>query len=177
MKKFLSKFGFLIVTLAVFIAVLVMDRDSGISAIGNTFLSIKEMAFVLPPIFILIGLLDMWVPRETMARYMGEGSGVRGAVISFMIGAAAAGPLYAAFPIAGIFMKKDVSFFNILVFIGGWSTTKIPMFLFEITSLGAVFAVTRLLLNIPIILCVAWVISKILKPEEKREIYQKNYSV
>ena len=54
-----------------------------------------------------------------------------------------------AFPIAAVFMKKGVSFSNILIFIGAWSTTKIPMFLYESSALGMRFATARLLINIP----------------------------
>ncbi|MDP3011899.1 MAG: hypothetical protein Q8N27_04205 [Candidatus Hydromicrobium sp.] len=32
--------------------------------------SSKEMLFVLPPIFILIGLLDVWVDKENMIKLM-----------------------------------------------------------------------------------------------------------
>ena len=44
--------------------------------------NLLEMASVLPPIFILLGLLDVWVERETMVRYMGEGSGLKGAALT-----------------------------------------------------------------------------------------------
>jgi hypothetical protein len=57
-------------------------------------------------------------------------------VLAILIGSAAAGPLYGAFPVAAVFMKKGVKFSNILIFIGAWSTTKIPMILFEVSSLG-----------------------------------------
>jgi uncharacterized membrane protein YraQ (UPF0718 family) len=55
-------------------------------ALNITAYSLKEMILVLPPIFVLLGLLDIWVPRETMVKYMGEGSGVIGVVISIIIG-------------------------------------------------------------------------------------------
>jgi hypothetical protein len=84
-----------------------------------------------------------------MIRYMGEGSGLKGILLSMFIGSAAAGPLYAAFPVSAVFMKKGVSFSNVMIFIGAWSTTKIPMVLFEFQSLGARFALTRLLVDIP----------------------------
>lgn len=50
-------------------------------------------------------------------------------------------------------MKKGVKFSNVLIFIGAWSTTKIPMFLLEISSLVVRFAVTRLLVKVPGIIC------------------------
>ena len=82
-------------------------------------------------------------------------------IVAFFIDSAAAGPLYGAFPVAAVFMKKGVKFMNILIFIGAWSTTKIPMFLFEMASLGSRFAISRLLIDIPGIIIIAFIIAKI----------------
>ncbi len=129
------------------------------------------MLFVIPPVFVLLGLLDIWVPRETMVKFMGEGSGIKGVILSILLGSAAAGPLYGAFPVAAVFMKKGVKFMNILIFIGAWSTTKIPMFLFEIAALGNNFAITRLLVDIPGIIVIAFIISRFISKKELEEIY------
>ena len=51
-----------------------------------------EMLSVIPPIFILLGLLNVWVQRETMIKLMGEKSGILGILIAFFLGSAAAGP-------------------------------------------------------------------------------------
>ena len=150
-----------------------VNRDLGIKAINTTAYSLKEMILVIPPIFVLLGLMDIWVPKETMTRYMGEGSGMKGTLLAIFIGSAAAGPLYGAFPIAAVFMKKGVSFFNVLVFIGAWSTTKIPMFLFEMTSLGAKLAVTRLLIDLPGIILIAWIIKMMTSKDEISRIYEQ----
>jgi len=107
-----------------------------------------------------------------MVRFMGEESGLKGILLALFIGSAAAGPLYGAFPVAAVFMKKGAKFSNILIFIGAWSTTKIPMFLFEIGSLGPKFAVTRLLIDIPGIILIAVIISKFLSEKEIEQIYE-----
>ncbi|NLJ40383.1 MAG: permease [Clostridiales bacterium] len=144
----------------------------GFKAVSTIKSSSKEMILILPPIFILLGLMDVWVPRDTMVKFMGEGSGIIGGILSFIIGSAAAGPLYVVFPVAIAFMKKGVKFSNILILIGAWSTTKIPMLLFESTSLGLNFMLTRLAVNIPIILIMTFVMTKILKDDEIAAIYE-----
>ncbi|WP_246208530.1 permease [Anaerotalea alkaliphila] len=148
-----------------------VNRELGMEALDITTFSLKEMLMVIPPIFVLLGLLDMWVPRETMVRYMGEESGFKGVLLAFLIGSAAAGPLYGAFPVAAVFMKKGVKFSNILIFIGAWSTTKIPLLIFEMTSLGLQFALTRLLVNIPGIILIAMLLSSFLSKKELDTIY------
>jgi uncharacterized membrane protein YraQ (UPF0718 family) len=173
MKSILKRYRlFLVVAVAVAILTII-NNQLGLKALKITAFSMKEMLLVIPPVFILLGLLDVWVPRETMIKYMGEGSGIKGIVLAILLGSAAAGPLYGAFPIAAVFMKKGVKFSNILIFLGAWSTTKIPMFMFELSALGARFAFTRLAVDIPGIIIIAFVLSKLIPKEEVEKIYKQ----
>jgi uncharacterized membrane protein YraQ (UPF0718 family) len=173
MKKILKRYAvFLIALVAVGILTLFF-RDIGLKALGISAQQFLQMLLVIPPVFILLGLMDVWVPREIMVKYMGEGSGIKGIILSFILGSAAAGPLYGAFPVAAVFMKKGVKFSNILIFIGAWSTTKIPMFLFEMAALGTKFAVTRLLIDIPGIIIIAFILSRVIPKKEIDDIYTK----
>ncbi len=142
-------------------AVSLLAPDRAADAVTTIGYSLREMLLVIPPIFVLLGLMDVWIPRETLIRYMGDRSGPRGTLIAFALGSFAAGPLYAAFPIALVLMRKGSSFFNVMVFIGAWSTTKVPMFLFEYAALGGPFALTRLAANIPAILLIALALSRV----------------
>lgn len=168
----MKRFRVLIIALVALGVLFIFNQTLATKAIGITADSIKEMLLVLPPIFIMLGLLDVWVPRETMVKYMGEGSGLKGILLAFFIGSAAAGPLYGAFPIAAVFMKKGVKFSNILILVGAWSTTKIPMLMFESASLGLKFALTRLIIDIPGILIIAALLSALLSKKEVERIYQ-----
>jgi len=131
----------------------------------------RTMLLVVPPIFLLLGLMDVWVPRETMMKFMGPGSGIKGPLIAFAVGSAAAGPLYGAFPVAAILMKKGASFSNILIFIGAWSTTKIPMLLFEMKALGFRFALARLAIDIPGIILIALALKAVIPKAEVERLY------
>lgn len=173
MKKILKRYRTFLVVLVLMVILTILNQKLGVKALTISANSFKEMLLVIPPVFVLLGLLDVWVPRETMVKYMGEGSGLKGVILSIILGSAAAGPLYGAFPVAAVFMKKGVKFMNILIFIGAWSTTKIPMFLFEIASLGTKFAVTRLLIDIPGIILIAFIISKFVSKKEVEELYAK----
>ncbi|MPN16362.1 hypothetical protein SDC9_163701 [bioreactor metagenome] len=169
--KILKRYRVFLICAGSLIILTLVNRAVGLKALGISAYSVKEMLLVIPPIFVLLGLLDVWVPRETMVRFMGEGSGLKGIFLAFLLGSAAAGPLYGAFPIAAVFMKKGAKFSNVLIFIGAWSTTKVPMILFEIAALGAKFALTRLLVDIPGILLIAFLLSALISKEEVSEIY------
>jgi uncharacterized membrane protein YraQ (UPF0718 family) len=171
--KLLKRYLFFILMIALTGLMVLINYETGMKAVNITLDSFKEMVLIIPPIFILLGLLDVWVPRETMVKYLGEGSGVKGMLISIFIGSAAAGPLYAAFPVALVLMKKGAKFTNILLFIGAWSTTKIPMLLFELSSLGAKFTLTRLAVSMVGIFVIAFIVNKLMSKEEVTVLYEK----
>ena len=174
--KLIKKYLIFIISIIVIGLTFIWSKEIGLKAIDTVKFSFKEMFMVLPPIFILLGLLDVWVPKDTMVKFMGEDSGIIGILLAIFLGSAAAGPLYGAFPVAAIFMKKGVKLTNIFIFIGAWSTTKLPMFLFELTSLGSKFAFTRLAINIPGILLIAYAVKALLDEEEIKSMYERaNY--
>lgn len=173
MKNLIKRYRFFIVTIVIVGIITIFNKELGLKSLSIAGYSLKEMALVIPPVFILLGLLDIWVPKETMIKFMGEGSGIKGVILSIIIGSAAAGPLYGAFPVAAVFMKKGVKFTNILIFIGAWSTTKIPMLLFEISALGKTFALTRLAIDIPGIIIIAYILGAFISKDEIKKIYKK----
>ncbi len=87
------------------------------------------------------------------------------------MGAFAAGPLYAAFPVAEVLLRKGVSLRNVWVFLGAWSTMKIPMLLFECRNLGGTFAVSRYLMSFAGVVAIAFLLERFLREEEKERIY------
>jgi uncharacterized membrane protein YraQ (UPF0718 family) len=172
--KRIKPYMLLIIVAAADVLLLFVNFDLGTRVIRSTGLNFAQMLGVIPPIFLLIGLLDVWVPREKVIKFMGEGSGITGVLLGILLGAAAAGPLYAAFPVAAIMLKKGAKFTNILIFLGAWSTMKIPMFLFEMASLGYAFAAARWLLSLTGILFMSWIINKLMSDGEKQSIYKKH---
>jgi uncharacterized membrane protein YraQ (UPF0718 family) len=175
-KTILLRYRVFVVLMIISIGISITLPEIGFDAMNITKQNLLEMMSVIPPIFVLLGLLDVWVDRATMIKYTGKGSGLRGVLIAFLIGSAAAGPLYAAFPVAGMMIKKGSSLFNIFVFIGAWSTTKIPMLTFEAANMGLSFTLLRLSLSIVGILLIAIISDKLLTHEDKAEIYKLNQS-
>ena len=174
MKNFLKRYGAFFLLLAAGVVTGLFLPEIGRKSLTITLQNLKEMLSVIPPIFILLGLLDVWVDRATMMKFTGKGSGIKGVLIAFLLGSAAAGPLYAAFPVAGVMLKKGSSLFNVFIFIGAWSTTKIPMLAFEGANLGLTFTLLRLGLSIVGILAIALITEKSLNKAQQEEIYRLN---
>ena len=174
MISLIKRYRLFLALLLINIFLIIFFRDIGIKTVGIAKSNLLDMLSVLPPIFILIGLLDSWVKRETMVKYMGKGSGIVGILLGFFIGSAAAGPLYGAFPVAEVLIKKGSKLSNVFIMIGAWSTTKIPLLLFEASSLGTKFTIIRLLLDILGIAVIAFLTERILTDKDRALIYAKN---
>lgn len=175
--KVIKRYRFFIILLVINTVIIVVKPDIGLKSLQLTKSNALEMLSILPPVFILLGLLDVWVKRETMIKFMGEKSGIIGVLLAFLLGSAAAGPLYAAFPVAAVLLKKGSKFSNVLIMIGAWSTTKIPLLLFEASSMGIKFMITRFILNIFGIAIIAYTVEKLLSKREIDKIYNNAASM
>ncbi len=143
----------------------------GVSALESAWFQFISMLKIVPPIFLLIGLLDIWVPRETMIKLMGEKSGIIGILIAFFIGTMSAGPLIAAFPVAQIMLKKGARYANVLFFLTIWASAKLPILFFQATTLGINYTLITNLTLITVYLIGTFAIEKFLSHEEKKAIY------
>ncbi|MDD3290115.1 MAG: permease [Eubacteriales bacterium] len=169
----LRRYSLFLILFAANLILLFTAPEIGQSAFRLTAANLTEMLSILPPIFLLLGLMDVWIPRETMMKYMGRDAGLRGGLLAFTMGSAAAGPLYAAFPVSGMLLKKGVTLSNVFIFIGAWSTTKIPMLLFEASSLGWKFTAIRLLCSIAGILMISFLLEKTTSENERKRLYKR----
>ena len=158
MTAILKRYRVFLLFSCVGVALLFIAPDTGWRAVDLTWNNVLEMLSFLPPIFVLLGLLDVWIDRETMMKYMGDNSGLRGNLLAFILGSAA------AFPMAGVMLKKSASMMNVFIFIGAWSTTKVPLIMFETATLGFRFMILRLGFNIVGII----IIAKILNYEARK---------
>ena len=161
--KLLKRYSFALISLLILIIVLIFNYNVGCKSIVNIKDSFYQMLSVLPPIMILLGLMDVWIPRETLIKYMGDNSGILGVFLSILIGSIGAGPMYAAFPFTAVLLKKGAKFSNIIIFMNAWCVTKISTLLFEISSLGFKFTIIRLVINLPGIIIMGYLVEKFMK--------------
>lgn len=137
------------------------------TAIGINFWSFfKEMILFLPLMFILVGLFDVWVPREKIEKHIGNGSGWKGTGLVILLAMLQAGPLYGAFPFAYIIWKKGCSIRNIFVYLGAYSCMKIPMLSFEVGFLGWQFSLVRSLVTLPLFVLIGFAMEWMLKDRD-----------
>ncbi len=72
-----------------------------------------------------------------------------------------AGPLYGAFPVAYILCKKGASVRNIFIYLGAFSSMKLPMLGIEIGYLGIKYTILRTLISLPLFIFIGYLMEKI----------------
>ncbi|MFH1032704.1 MAG: permease [Chloroflexota bacterium] len=137
--------------------------NPGKAVFSNFSRSLIEMVTFVPFLFIIVGLFDVWVPKEKIQRHIGQESGIKGIVLVILLAMLQAGPLYGAFPVAYMLYKKGASIRNIFVYLGAFSSLKIPMLGLEIGYLGLQFSLVRTLVSLPLFIGIGFLMERYFK--------------
>jgi uncharacterized membrane protein YraQ (UPF0718 family) len=151
-KQYVLLFSYLIATLASF----AFGFNPGKEVFVNFTEFFIEMVSFIPFLFIIVGLFDVWFPKEQVEKHIGRESGIKGMLVVIVLAMLQAGPLYGAFPVAYILYKKGASIRNIFIYLGAFSSLKIPMLGMEIGYLGIPFTLARTLASLPLFIAVAY---------------------
>jgi len=111
-----------------------------------------DLLKVLPGAFILIGLFEVWVERETAERHLSKEPGVRGYIWAVLLSGTTVGGLYIALPVAYSLFRKGAKLSVIFTFIGAVAICRVPMSIFEASFLGVKFTAIRLLVSLPLVI-------------------------
>ena len=141
----LGYFGFIIYSL-------IFKFPPGRAIAKNFWSFLIYMIKILPFAFILIGLFEVWVKRETIVRHMGEESGARGFFWAILLAGTTVGGVIVAFPIAYTLYHKGAKLSVIFTYIGASAVCRVPMTIFEASFLGIKFTLIRLFGSIPLII-------------------------
>ncbi|MFO7735246.1 MAG: permease [bacterium] len=157
---------------------LIFGIDSGIE-IGYNFLSYsKELLLILPCAFIMIGLFEVWIKRETVEQHLGQNSGFKGYFWAIMLSGTTIGGILVSFPVACSLQKKGARLSVVFTYISASAIGRIPMTIFEASFIGIKFSLIRLFISIPLVILSSMLLEKLLensgfKISEKKRIVQK----
>lgn len=169
MKLFIKKYQKYIFIAAYSIATLLsfmIGFQPGKDVFANFTQSTIEMLTFIPFLFIIVGLFDAWVPKEKVQQHIGQKSGIKGIVLVILLAMLQAGPLYGAFPVAYILFKKGAGVRNIFIYLGAFSSLKIPMLGIEIGYLGIQFTLVRTLVSVPLFIGIGYLMEWYLKDKD-----------
>ncbi|MCK5811907.1 MAG: permease [Clostridiales bacterium] len=165
MKKIKKHKRLVLVTLS-YLGLFIFAPDIALTSANNSVYYLLEMLQVLPVIFLLTILIDAWVPKELITKKLGAKSGFSGNLFSILLGSLSAGPIYAAFPLSKLLLKKGASVANIVIILSSWAVIKVPMLLNEAKFLGVNFMIVRWVLTVITILFMGYIISLFVKKED-----------
>jgi len=138
--------------------------QTGITSGKRLIYFISEMASLLPPAFVIIGLFEVWVKREHIEQHLGEDSGIKGYLWAIVLAATVVGGLYVALPLGYVLQKKGASLGVIFTYLNAAAICRIPMGLFELSFLGPKFTILRFLVSLPLLTLIAYLFSRYLTP-------------
>lgn len=111
-----------------------------------------EMLKILLPAFILIGLFEVWIKKETIEKHFGSQAGLRGHIGGILMAGTSVGGLYIVFPVAYSLYLKEADLGVIFTYIGASAICRVPMTIFEASFLGLKFSIIRLFVSLPLVI-------------------------
>lgn len=136
--------------------------------VGRNFLKFTmTMVKILPPVFILVGLFDVWVKRETIENHLGKGGGMKSFFWVFILAMPMAGGLLPALPVAYALHQKGARPVILLTFLGAVGIGRVPMVLFESAFVGVSFSVIRLVTAIPLVIISSVFLGRYIEKNDK----------
>jgi len=151
-------FAGILLAAAVLIIIYPENRAASIQASYNI---LRELILILPAVMVLMGLFSVWVSKEIVVKYLGHASGLSGLGLALFMGMIPTGPLYIAFPLASILLKKGARVANIIIFLSAWACIKLPQELMELRFMGFKFMIVRLTITIVMVVIMGLLIEKI----------------
>ncbi len=78
LKKIVKRYLFFLCLLLLNVLLLIAEPRLGKKVVSLSLNNLLEMLSIIPPVFLLLGLIDVWVPKETIMKFMGKDAGIRG---------------------------------------------------------------------------------------------------
>ncbi len=94
--------------------------------------------------FIVAGMVQVLLPRELLARWVGVESGMRGILIGTVAGGLSPGGPYVNLPIAAGLIRSGASVGTMVAFLTGWSLWAVSRLPMEVGILGWKFTAIRI---------------------------------
>ncbi len=113
----------------------------GLKSGGRMTLQIMPMLLAA---FVVAGMVEVLVPRELVARWIGGESGMRGVFLGMFAGAVCPGGPYVSMPIVAGLLKAGASTATAVAFLTSWSLWAVARLPMEVAMLGWRFAAVRM---------------------------------
>lgn len=133
-------------TLALILLYIGYNRGEGqhIAGLQITWRLLLQIIPLLICAFIVAGMVQILLPRELLAKWVGTESGLRGIMIGSFAGALTPGGPFVNLPIAVALLKSGAGIGTMVAYITGWSLWAVARLPMEFGILGWKFTLIRL---------------------------------
>ncbi len=133
----------IVITILLLIFALIRDETIAIDGIKLAGKTIWNNLLLLLTGFLLSGLVQVLLPKEIIANWLGNEAGIKGVLIGCLVGGLIPGSPYAVLPIAGGFYKAGAGLGATVGFITAWSLWSVSRLPLEISLIDPKFALIR----------------------------------
>lgn len=131
------------ITVILLIYLLIKDCSLAIAGIKNAGTTLWNNLIILLVGFLLAGLIQVIIPKETIANWLGNQAGLKAVVIGCVAGGLIPGSPYAAFPIAAGFYNAGAGLGAMVGYITAWSLWSVTRLPVEIAIIDPKLALIR----------------------------------
>jgi len=170
MKKiYREALTYILIGLFIWLIISIFSPSKGFEVGKVAYNAFVQSVKIIIAVFFFIGLLQVWLNSETLAKIMGKEAGWLKYLIASTIPIFIGGSLFSIFPLLSVLLEKGASYGAVLAFITAWSG-KAPLIPLEIHFLGLHFTILRTVFVIPMALIVAILGEMLLEAWERRTI-------
>ena len=118
------------------------EHIAGLKSTGTMLVQIMPLLVLA---FVVAGMIQVLIPREVVARWVGAQSGLRGILLGSVAGGLAPGGPYVSLPVAAGLLRAGASAGTMVAFLTGWSLWAIHRLPMEVGILGWKLTLIRVL--------------------------------
>ena len=161
MKNETFNMVFFALMLIAYLFVAILDFSIFTKALIFLYALTEKMVPIVLFVFFLLFIINVFIKKERITKYLGTGKGAKGWIISIIAGLTSAGPIYAWYPLLRDLKEKGVSINFIAVFLY-CKGVKFPLLPILIAYFGLVYTLVLTFVMIFAAVLQGLIISKIM---------------
>ena len=160
---------FVALAVAAAVACLVLQGpERFVEVTGESLMLMVRIAPSILASMVIAAFLYLVLPTGLVRRRLGEGSGIAGLAIAFGAGVVTAGGPMASYPVLAALLAAGAELGAAVMYISAWSALALNRLLvWEIPVLGAEFALTRMLVCLPLPIAAVIMLRLLMRTQRK----------
>jgi len=163
-KTIVNSWKFLIVMFILFLLLSIFNINKGSEILLEFLVILKKLLPTIIIILIVTFLIEYFVNTKYLIKYLGNGSGIKGWLISILGGIISTGPMYVWYPLLNDLKKRGMKNGLIAVFLYN-RAIKIPLLPLLIVYFGLKFSIILLIVMILVSLLQGAIMDILMKPK------------